>query len=274
MDEPWVLDGASIRISIVGFDDGEEQTRILDGNPVARINSDLTPNLDVISVVPLNENQGICFIGPSPHGRFDVEQALASLMLDLPLNPNGRPNSDVVRPLITGMDIVRRPREIWTIDFGTLSEDEASFYEAPFEYASRTVKPTRLLNRRQAYRERWWQYGESRQGLRHALCGLQRQIASPRVSKHRIFAWYPIQYLCNDRTVVITRDDDYFIGILHSHIHEVWSLRFASWHGVGNDPTYNAQSCFETFPFPWPPGQEPVDDPRVIAISEAAKTAG
>ena len=21
-------------------------------------------------------------------------------------------------------------------------------------------------------------------------------------------------------------------------------------HGIGNDPTYNAKSCFETFPFP------------------------
>ncbi|MDP3134339.1 MAG: hypothetical protein Q8M78_15535 [Burkholderiaceae bacterium] len=28
-------------------------------------------------------------------------------------------------------------------------------------------------------------------------------------------------------------------------------------HGVGNDPTYNAKSCFETFPFP--PGLSPAD---------------
>ena len=35
---------------------------------------------------------------------------------------------------------------------------------------------------------------------------------------------------------------------------------------------YTPTTCFETFPLPWPPGQEPVDDPRVIAIGEAAKT--
>ncbi len=29
-------------------------------------------------------------------------------------------------------------------------------------------------------------------------------------------------------------------------------------------------TCFETFPLPWPPGTEPTDDPRVIAIGEAA----
>jgi hypothetical protein len=40
---------------------------------------------------------------------------------------------------------------------------------------------------------------------------------------------------------------------------------------VGNDPTYNNTTCFETFPFPWPPGKEPKDDPRVEAIAEAAR---
>lgn len=28
---------------------------------------------------------------------------------------------------------------------------------------------------------------------------------------------------------------------------------------------------FETFPFPWPPGHEPLDDPRVQAIAAAAQ---
>lgn len=42
-----------------------------------------------------------------------------------------------------------------------------------------------------------------------------------------------------------------------------------SWHG-GERPTYNATTCFETFPFPWPPGQEPTDHPAYRAISEAA----
>ncbi len=61
------------------------------------------------------------------------------------------------------------------------------------------------------------------------------------------------------------------LGILHSRPHEVWSLRLASWHGVGNDPTYNPTTCFETYPFPWPPGQEPTADTRVVAIAEAAR---
>ena len=46
------------------------------------------------------------------------------------------------------------------------------------------------------------------------------------------------------------RDDDVTFGLLSSRIHEIWSLAKSSRHGVGNDPTYNAASCFETFPFP------------------------
>ncbi len=44
-----------------------------------------------------------------------------------------------------------------------------------------------------------------------------------------------------------------------------------TWLGVGNDPRYTPTTTFETFPFPWPPGHEPQDDPRVQAIAQAAK---
>src|SRR5690606_19868781 len=63
----------------------------------------------------------------------------------------------------------------------------------------------------------------------------------------------------------------YFFGVLHSRLHELWSLRLGTSLGKGNDPRYTATSTFETFPFPWPPGQEPQDDPRVDTIAEAAR---
>ena len=43
-----------------------------------------------------------------------------------------------------------------------------------------------------------------------------------------------------------------------------------TWLGKGNDPRYTPTTCFETFPLPWTPGTEPVDDLRVIAIGNAA----
>ena len=44
-----------------------------------------------------------------------------------------------------------------------------------------------------------------------------------------------------------------------------------TWLGVGNDPRYTPTTCFETFPLPWPPGQEPWRDPRLHAIADAAR---
>lgn len=45
-----------------------------------------------------------------------------------------------------------------------------------------------------------------------------------------------------------------------------------TWLDKGNDPRHTPTTCFETFPLPWPPGTEPAEDPRVIAIEEAATT--
>ena len=70
---------------------------------------------------------------------------------------------------------------------------------------------------------------------------------------------------------VITRNDDYFFGVLQSRPHELWSLGVGSRMGVGNDPIYNSGRIMSTFPFPYPPGKEPQDSPIVQAIADAAK---
>jgi type II restriction/modification system DNA methylase subunit YeeA len=72
---------------------------------------------------------------------------------------------------------------------------------------------------------------------------------------------------------VFPRADDYFFGMLHSQAHEEWTLGNCSWIGKGNDPSYNSDAVFKTFPFPWRPGSEPTEkaDPRIHAIAEAAR---
>jgi len=79
--------------------------------------------------------------------------------------------------------------------------------------------------------------------------------------------WLPSYVYPDNRLNVFARDDDFFFGVLHSRVHKDWSMRTVSRHGIGNDPTYNNTTCFETFPLPWPPGTEPPGDPKVIAIS-------
>jgi hypothetical protein len=110
--------------------------------------------------------------------------------------------------------------------------------------------------------------------MRKALRGLSRFIVTPSVSKHRVFVWMDPVVLCNQKTIVFAREDDYFFGMLHSRPHEVWSLATASRHGDGDEggrPTYNNTTCFETFPNPWAPGHEPHGDPCVEAIAHAAR---
>lgn len=271
-DEPWILDGAQVRISIVGFDSGYETSRELDGSPVESINSDLTAGLNLTTAQSLAENQGLCFQGTIKVGPFEITQDLARSWLRAPLNPNGRPNSDVVRPWLNASDLTGRSRGLWIIDFGSeMTVEEASLYEAPFEYIKQHVFPDRQDNRDARFRSHWWLHGRPRPEMRHAMTGQRRYLCTPRVAKHRIFAWVSADVLPDTRVYVFAREDDYFFGILHSCAHEVWSLHQSSRHGVGNDPTYNNTTCFETFPLPWPPGQEPTADPRVQAIATAAK---
>ncbi|MFI5098363.1 MAG: class I SAM-dependent DNA methyltransferase [Candidatus Acidiferrales bacterium] len=268
-DRPWILDGAAVHVSIVGFDDGSQTELTLDDKRVSVIHANLTSEAETTSAAHLVENSGICFMGPSAKGPFDIDDQVARSMLDAPLNINGRPNSDVVRPVASGVDLVQKARNMWTIDFGTLPADKAAEYEQPFEYVQEHVYPIRSRNRRRAYAERWWIYAEPRPGLRAATHDKTRYIATSAVSKHRIFTWVASRVLCNQSTLVFARDDDYFLGVLHSRIHKVWGLRMGT--ALEDRPRYTPTTTFETFPFPWPPGQEQKDSPLVEAISEAAR---
>src|SRR5262249_8862817 len=116
-DRPWILDGAAVRVSILGFDDGSQKDRVLDGQPVTHIHADLTASANVASALRLPENAGLCFLGVMKGGPFDLTAEQARAMLAAPLNPNGRPNSDVVKRRVIGRDIVQRARDGWLIDF-------------------------------------------------------------------------------------------------------------------------------------------------------------
>jgi type II restriction/modification system DNA methylase subunit YeeA len=204
-------------------------------------------------------------------GPFDIDAELAQRMLDAPLNPNGRPNTDVVKRRLGGQDIVQSARDIWIIDFNDLPLEQAAMFELPFEYVRKHVKPLRDVNRDNLMRTKWWLHGRSRPELRSKIIGKQRCIVTPEVSKHRIFIWMDTTVIPDHKLHVFARDDDYFFGILHSRIHETWTLATCSWMGVGNDPSYSSSRTFETFPLPWPPGQEPIGDLHVLAIAKAAK---
>jgi hypothetical protein len=191
-------------------------------------------------------------------------------MLCAPLNPNGRPNSDVVKLWLNAEQVTGRLPRRWVIDFGDMAMTAAAEYEVPFEYVRENVKPTRDTVRSEALStRRWWLHQRSRPDMRRALRPLARYIGTPRLAKHRLFVWLSTMIVPDSQLTVFSRDDDYFFGVLHSRPHELWALRMGT--HLETRPRYTPTTTFETFPFPWPPGQEPQDDPRVLAIAAAAR---
>jgi len=270
-DREWILDGANVHVSMVGFDDQTETVRSLDGTNVAKINANLTTASDVTSAAKLGENRSLSIQGDNKVGKFELDEVVALGMLH-DTNPNQRPNSDVVRPWANGSRLTQERQTAWIIDFPPGSEvEDAARYEAPFEHIRSTVYPIRSKNRREARARLWWIHGDPQKAMRTALASLSRFISTPRVSKHRAFVWLDSSVLADSATFVFPRDDDYFFGVLHSRVHEVWArAQGTQLRERESGFRYTPTTCFETFPFPWPPGQEPVGPARRAGVSGSA----
>ncbi|MDT7521368.1 hypothetical protein RAE21_02940 [Rhodoferax sp. TBRC 17198] len=250
-DEGWVNEGAAVRVSLVAFGHADQEA-CLNSTSVALIAADLSAQDaagggDLTTATKLSANAEASFIGTQKNGPFDVPRETAVAWLAQP-NPHGQSNAQVVRPWANGLSVTRRPENLWVVDFDKMSEADASLFELPFAHAAQHVKPTRLELRRDWHRLHWWSHGDPRPAMKLALAEIPRQIISPRVSKHRVFAWFNSAVLPDSAVVAITRADDTTFGILHSRFHELWSLRMGT--SLEDRPRYTPTTCFETFPFP------------------------
>jgi methylase of polypeptide subunit release factors len=265
-DLPWVNDGAAVRVSLVAFG-SSQQNALLDGGEVASI----APNLEagetsVHAGVALPGSRGVAFQGPVKVGAFDVSGEQARLWLRMP-NPNGKSNALILRPWVNGLDVVRRPSDTWIVDFGIdIPESEAACFEAPFSHLEANVKPARLAQRRASRAKWWWLHGETVPGLRRAVSSLPRYAVTPRVAKYRAWAWRPALVLPDSAVVIVARADDTAFGVLHSRLHELWSLGMCTWLGVGNAPA--TPPPLASKPSPSPPASPP-PTPRTSAPKHA-----
>ena len=218
-DESWIVDGAAVRVSLVCFGSGAADSVRLDGNVTTKINSDLTDStFDLTRAIRLTENCDAAFQGITKGAPFEVDYEIARNWLLAPTNPNGQGNSSVLHRIWSGGDIARRGDLGWAVDFTGLSEREASFFEAPFAYVVEAVKPLGSKKRRALYRTNWWLFAEGRPGFRREISRLSRYIATPKVSRYRIFVWFEKSDLPDNLVIAIARDDDTTFGILHSQL--------------------------------------------------------
>jgi hypothetical protein len=259
-DEPWVNDGAAVRVSMVCFCASTNAfgSVALNGAVSTSVYADLTAStgaiaLDLTTCHPLEENATTCFQGPEKNGPFEIDGDTARHWLRSP-NVNGVSNATVIKPRFNGRDLLGRNPDGWVVDFGVeMPESEAAQFEAPFEYALQYVKPVRSDNKDRNRRTYWWRFGRTGGDLRAQLKGLGSYIVTVETAKHRIFTPLASVVVPDKKLIVVSRSDDTTFGLLQSRIHEAWALASGSVHGDGTEggrPRYTPTTCFETFPFP------------------------
>ena len=271
-DKDWILDGAAVHISMAAFDNGAEETRTLDGKAVATINANLTSAADITQAQVLEENKGIAYMGDTKVGPFEIPESLAQEWL-VKRNPNGKSNAEVVRPWANGLEITRAPQKLWIVDFPPgMAEAEAAEFEAPFEYIREKVKPMRASARSgDRTGVSWWIHQRPRPDMRAGCLVLPRYLATPTVSKHRLFVWLEGRVLPDHQLIVFARSDDYFFGVLHSRLHEVWALaQGTQLREKESGFRYTPTTCFETFPMPKP---GPAQVSAIAAVAKKLDTA-
>ncbi len=272
-DEPWVNDGAAVRVSLVCFGMAGSATRhadvaqtplradsllphtgqpicTLDGVFVDAIHSDLTAEsgCNVTQANALSENSLAWAYGSQEKGNFAITTETALKALSAP-NPNGRSNKDVIRRSVNAKQIAQRRESSWVIDFGLdMPNSEACLYEIPYSIVQEQVAPNRLSGNDKGQAKRWWLHARPSPKYREGLHNCFRLIATPCVSKHRLFVYLQPNELADHGLAVIFRPDDTTFGILHSRFHEQWALRLGT--ALEDRPRYTPTTTFETFPFP------------------------
>lgn len=149
-DKQWVLDGADVRVSIVGFDGGKETHFELDGVQASTINSNLSSSVDITTALLLTENSDLAFMGVTLGGPFDLNWEEARRLLAEP-NTSGESNAAVLKPIVNASEVTRRPEGRFAIDFGAeMNLGEAAQFEKPFGILEMRV---RAYSREESARE-------------------------------------------------------------------------------------------------------------------------
>lgn len=256
-DHPWSdeVGGADVRVAmtVLGATTGkamrleaDEDGTILRQFHVPRLNPDLSVGADLTSMRPLRAMEGLSVPGMQLDGAGFVLEArhAESLLADDPRL------HDVIRPYRNGRDLMATSRDLYVIDFGMMTEDEARAYPVPFDIVRTLVYPQRQANAHASDREDWWRFARTRPALREALAGLSRFIVTTRTSRRRVFSFMPAGTVPDSKIVCIAASDAHTLGVLSSSVHVLWAMAAGGRLGVGNDASYDKARCFDPFPFP------------------------
>ena len=199
----------------------------------------------------LHANVGMSFQGSKALGiGFTFEDGNAAATPTAParlLIEQDLRNSKVLRKYVNGQEVNRfcRPMNVrFIIDFGTMSEAEASTYPELFAIAKAKVKGTRAAYVTQP----WWQFERPRAELYRATRRLDRCLVISQISKHLAFEFYATDFTFSQNCIVFATSRFASFCALQSRVHGVWARYLGS--SFEDRPIYTPTDCFETFPFP------------------------
>ncbi|MGV9764917.1 Eco57I restriction-modification methylase domain-containing protein [Micromonospora tulbaghiae] len=248
---PWPSASANLEYAAVWGSRGpvaDAADRVADGIMVSRISTLLEPAGQVDGTpARLAENETIAFIGCVVLGMgfvLEPEEAHAWIAED-------DRNREVVFPYLNGEDLNSRPdcsASRWVIDFNERSVNEASTFPIAFQRVEELVLPERALNKKKAYRERWWRFAENCPGMRRAIAGLDEVLVIALVSKSVMPVRVPTGQVFSNMLSVFATDSFADQAVLSSSLHQLWAIKYGS--GMRNDPRYTPSDVFETFPRP------------------------
>jgi len=222
--------------------------RMADDVAVPRISTLLEPSGRVDgNPVRLSENLGITFEGCKPYGAGFVlapEEAARWLEAD-------SRNAEVLFPYLTGQDLNSRPDSSpsrWVIDFFDRNEESARNYALPYRRLFDKVRPERQKANRKVLRERWWQYGEKRPGMRKAIIGMDEVVVIARVSNTLMPMRVPANQVLDQKLIVFATSSFAEQALISSSLHQLWAIKFSS--TMRTDVSYIPSNAFLTYPRP------------------------
>ena len=234
-----------------GCGKGTGKGTVLDERPTTAITAFLSP-LGQVSRHPLpfilrfsTRFKGSTVLGMG----FIVEPDEAGILIsEAPLNRS------VLFPYLIGEDINSRPDQSasrWVVNFGRMSETEASKYPC-FTILKERVYPYRqsLASRNQfgvARAEKWWQFDRPTDALYAAIAPFERVMLAPETSR----LWEPVfvstKQVFSHMTIVFALPFHFQFSVIQSSFHEFWRLEYGP--SLRTDARYTTTDCYETFPF-------------------------
>ena len=247
---PW--EGtAAVQVSLLWLGHaGQAEHRILDDDAVLDITSSLDPKSRVSgNPYRLQANEGKSFHGSNVLGKGFILKERKEVDALIAADPR---SADVIFPYLNGEDLNSRPdcsASRWVINFGEMTDMEASRYTAAWDRVERLVRPFRAQNNTEGGVRRWWQFTERAPNLYEAIANLDRVLVIAQMSRTvDARARTDAGQVFSHKLVVFATDELSTLAFMSSAFQYSWTGKLNS--TMKADFRYSPSDCFETLARP------------------------